>query len=172
MRAIVAIVMGLFSGLLFSVMSGLVFTSTPDVALVSFLLGWLLTAWWIQRDTPSVSKVFARGFLIGSAQWLAMIPAGLIFSGKALAETTAKGSGSGAELAGATAGAGLVSFVTGGVSFAMAIVCLVCFAVAHLMGREMKTEAARPTRPCPLCAELIQPAAIKCRHCGASLLTS
>ena len=99
-----------------------------------------------------------------------MIPVGMVVSGRALTETVAQGSGSGAEIAGATIGAGLVSFITGGVSVAMAVVCLIGFAVSYFMGREMKPEAAIPTRNCPECAELVQEAARKCKHCGADIL--
>jgi hypothetical protein len=51
----------------------------------------------------------------------------------------------------------------------MAIACLVGFAVAHLMGREMRPERPSPTKKCPECAELVQEAARKCKHCGAAL---
>jgi tRNA(Ile2) C34 agmatinyltransferase TiaS len=76
-----------------------------------------------------------------------------------------------AGLAGATLGAGLVSFVTGGVAVAMAVVCLIGFAVAHLMGREMTPEAVGATKRCPECAELVQAAARRCKHCGATFVS-
>ncbi|MGQ4807874.1 hypothetical protein NKDENANG_01239 [Candidatus Entotheonellaceae bacterium PAL068K] len=75
--------------------------------------------------------MFSRGFLLGAAEWLAMIPIG------------------------------------GGVAIEMAAACMLGFAVSYFIGREMKPEAVRPTRTCLECAELIQAAARKCKHCGA-----
>jgi len=70
---------------------------------------------------------------------------------------------------GATIGAGLVSFITGGISIGMVMVCMIGFAVSYFMGREMKPEAATLTRKCPMCAEPVQDAARKCKHCGADI---
>jgi hypothetical protein len=95
----------------------------------------------------------------------------MVLSGKHLSQTVTRG-GSDAEFAGATIGAGVVSFVTGGVAVAMAIACLVGFAVAYLLSREMKPEVGGPTKTCPDCAELIQLAARKCKHCGGVLASA
>ena len=55
----------------------------------------------------------------------------MIFSGKAPTQIVTQGGSTDAEVAGATIGAGLVSFVTGGVSVVMALVCLLAFAVSY-----------------------------------------
>jgi hypothetical protein len=136
--------------------------------LVFFLGGWAGSVVILLRGARTVSRVFTRGFLLGAAEWLAMVPIGIVFSGRHLSQSVARGA-SDAEMAGATIGAGIVSFVTGGVAIAMALLCLVGFAVAYLMGREMKPEGVAPTKRCPECAEFIQEAARKCRHCGVSL---
>ena len=172
MKVIVGIVLGFFSGFLIYMASAMLFTSgVPSGAFVfvTFFGGWVLSTIILVRGARTVSKVFSRGFLLGAAEWLVMIPVGMIFSGKALTETVTQGTSTGAEVAGATIGAGLISFITGGVSIAMALVCLLGFAVSYFIGQEMKPEAPTPTRPCPECAELIQAAARKCKHCGAEI---
>ena len=122
------------------------------------------------RGAKTLSKVFSRGFLLGAAEWLAMIPIGLIFAGKAVSETVTSTGDSDAVAAGAAIGGGLFTFFTGGVSIFMAIVCLIGFAVSYSMGREMRPEASTPIKKCPECAEFVQAEAKKYRYCGANLV--
>lgn len=171
MRILVAIVMGLFSASLIYFGAAMVFaTEGPSTAFVAitFFGGWVLSTFVIFRGARSLSRVFSRGFLLGAAEWLGMIPAGMILSGKAFTESVGQGA-SHAALAGATIGAGLFSAITGGLAIGMALVCLLGFTVSYLMGREMQPEISGPTRACPECAEPIQAAARKCRFCGASV---
>lgn len=170
-KVLVALTMGFFSAFLIYMAAAMLFSEgkpATEFVFVVFFGGWAASMALLLRGARTVSKVFTRGFLLGAAEWLAMIPVGMVFSGKHLSQTIARGA-SDAERAGATVGAGLVSLITGGVAVAMAVACLVGFAVAYLMGREMKPEAIGPTKRCPECAELIQEAARKCKHCGAVL---
>lgn len=169
MKVVVALVMGFFSAFLIYMAAAMVLTAgepSSGFVFVTFFGGWAISVFILLRGAKTVSKVFSRGFLLGAAEWLAIIPVGLIFSSKALTQTVSQTS-TDAERAGAAIGAGLFSFITGGIAIGMAIACLIGFTVSYLIAREMKPESSEPTRKCPECAELIQTAARRCKHCGA-----
>ncbi len=172
MKVIIAIIMGFFSGFLFYMMTGLVFYNNQEPSslfiFVTFCGGWAASIYIMLRGVKTISKVVSRGFLIGAAEWFSMILVGLIFAGKTVSETVNDAGVTDAAVAGAAIGGGIIAFLTGGVSIFMTIVCLIGFAIAYSIGREMKPEANTPTMKCPECAELIQAEARKCRFCGAS----
>lgn len=172
MRIVVGIVMGFFSGVMIYLgVTSLVTSGTPSRALVlvSLLGDWLLSTWLIVQGARTVSKVFSCGFLLGAAEWLAMIPIGIISSGRAVARTVEGGGSADADAAGATMLAGLAALLGSGLAVVMALVCMLGFAISYFIGREMKPEIATPTKSCPECAELILAAARKCKHCGAEI---
>ncbi len=184
MKIFIGLVMGFFSGfLIYVVLAMLVMdpsgTTSTDLSrilfvAVTFLGGWTLSSIVLLHGARSVSKVFSRGFLLGATEWLAMIPAGMIYNGRVVRDSVARGvvRGTGTEAAGARMAVDLISFITGGISILMALVCLLGFAISYFAGKEMKPEAAIPTRRCPECAELIQEAARTCKHCGTEILQS
>jgi hypothetical protein len=179
MRTAVAIAMGLISGLLIYMMAAMLTTDfsaragpSPLFVFVTFVGGWVVSAWLLRRSAGRTSAVFRRGFLLGAGEWLAMALVGILFSGRAVASTTSQIGGSEAGAAGAVIGGGITAALTGGLSLFMAIGCLAGFSVAYFLGREMKDITATPTRKCPDCAEMVQAEARKCRHCGATLVAS
>jgi hypothetical protein len=176
MKRLVAGVMGFFSGLLIYFMAAMLIVTpsaggspSPIFVLVTFLGGWIVSSFLLARGAQTVSGVFRRGFLLGAAEWLTMALVGVVFSGRITSTTIQSGGGSGAATAGAVVGGGIAAALAGGISVFMSVVCLIGFAIAYFMGREMKDTSGTPTRKCPECAEMIQAEARKCRHCGAVL---
>lgn len=174
MKILVALVMGFCSGLMIYFLSAMAFASPSSggsigsiFVFVTFFGGWALSTWLMVKGARSVSKVFARGFLLGAAEWLILIPASMIMAGKVVSTTLDKSPASDAAAAGAALGGGIFTFLTGGLAVAMAVVCLIGFAISYLLGREMKPESATATKKCPECAEMVQAEAKKCRFCGS-----
>ena len=181
MKATVAVLMGLVSGLIIYFAAAMIFadlgsgSTGPSGLFVAMTLigGWALTTWLLLRKVGSTNMVLRRGFLVGAAEWLFMAFAGVIFSGRSVSNSLSDpiAANSGAAQAGAAVGGGIVAAITGGVSVFMAVVCLIGFAIAYFMAREMHDSTTAPKRKCPECAEMIQAEARKCKHCGATLRT-
>lgn len=95
MTVLVAIVMGLLSGLLLHLMTGMLYTdlsgkSEPRVGLwfVVFFVGWALSAVALARGARTVSWVVRRGFLLAAAECMIMASVGTVFSGKAISSAS------------------------------------------------------------------------------------
>lgn len=120
---------------------------------ITFWGGWLLSSYAMMKGVQTTSKVWARGSLIGAAEWVAL-GFSMIFK---------SGMSSGAEMIGASIGAGVIS------GFGI-FVCLVTWFIASRSQAEFQQEIKR--KECPQCGELIAEAAIKCRFCGEKIIHS
>lgn len=146
MKFLVALIAGAMSGFLIYMVSAMLFltdTANPPSWFipVTFLGGWALSTFVLVRGARAASKVVSRAFLLGAAEWFAVIPAGFVLAGKSAAEATTELS-SDAEVAGTVIGAGLITFLTGGVAFVMVFGCLLGYFITFLMTREMKSDKA------------------------------
>lgn len=178
MKVISGLFLGFLSGLLLTFVVALSMgkqAASSSLPVAIFLVGWVISSFAFLRNTVTASKVWARGSLVGAAEWMAMIGATWLAAGNAYNQTMTEvgskvGEHSAAASAGAGLGAGLVGVFGTGLSLSMAIVCLICWFVASRMNKEMKSEAAeRPMIKCPSCAEMVFVEATKCRYCSHEL---
>jgi hypothetical protein len=80
MRALIAIAAGFLSAVLLFLLAGTAIGYTISggasvaVAIAAVLAAWVVSAYFIRRNAATASVVLCRGFLLGAAEWLAMIP--------------------------------------------------------------------------------------------------
>ena len=82
MRTFVAIVLGFLSGVMLllpdgAMLIGVTISTAPSIALAiaALLAGCALSAYLLRRNAATTSVVLCRGFLVGAAEWLLVIPA-------------------------------------------------------------------------------------------------
>jgi hypothetical protein len=130
-RTPAAIVLGLLSGIMLFLLAGTVtdyrISAGPSlaVAFVALLAGWAISAYCIRRNAATTSVVLCRGFLLGAAEWLAVIP---------LARTSADDYPNLPNSVPALIGDALLPWL----AVAMATGCLIAFVLAYFMGRRLK----------------------------------
>src|SRR5262245_56289472 len=129
MKTSIAILMGSCSGLLISIMGSWVFfalnfggSEATFLALGCFVGGWLVSSCFLMLGARTPSKVLARGFLLGAAEWLLMIGGGAI---RASRMDTMDG-------------VGMMVAASAMVSLLMAVLCLIGFAIVHFWRRKME----------------------------------
>lgn len=170
----IAAISGGLSGFLLYMMIVMSIFSTPasiSQASASALIftGWIFSIHILLKGTKQLTKIIARSFLLGAAEWLLLIPVSFLFAGKAVTQAVVNNGESTAHATGAIIGGGLFALLSGGFSISMAVLCLICYAVTHFLFKEMKPDNIEHRIKCPECAELIKAEAKKCRFCGAVL---
>jgi hypothetical protein len=134
MKTYIAILMGSCSGLLIAIMGSWVFfalnfggSDAVILVLSCFVGGWIVSSSFLLIGARTPSKVMARGFLLGGAEWLLMIGGGVIRASRM--ETMD--------------GAGMMVTESAMVSILMVFLCLIGFSIVHFWQRTMEPEQSR-----------------------------
>ncbi len=123
MKRATAVICGLISGLMIYVIFALLFSDgTPSVLffLITYLAGSAFSIWLFLKWAPTVSSVLLRVFLVGAAEWLALIPANLL---------TEMGHG-----------VRWHNLLTASVLNALAFLFLICAAITYFVGRDAREQ--------------------------------
>jgi hypothetical protein len=147
MKTSIAILMGSCSGLLISIMGSWVFFALNFGAyeatfpvLGCFVGGWIISSCFLLLGARTLSKVLARGFQLGAAEWLLMAGGGAI---RASRMETMDGVGM-MIAAGATA------------PLFMVALCLIGFAIVRFWRRKMEQELSTSGNTPPLHSSSLQ----------------
>ena len=131
MKTTIAILMGSCSGLLIAIMGSWVFfalnfggSDATFLALGCFVGGWIVSSCCLLLGARRPSKVLARGFLLGAAEWLLMIGGGAIRASRM--ETMD--------------GVGMLIAASAMAPLLMVVVCLIGFSIVHFWRRKMEPE--------------------------------
>jgi hypothetical protein len=80
MKIFTGLVLGFMSGFMIYMMVAMTTASPQDgpgfFVILTLPLAWIGSTVWLVRNTRNLAPVFRRGFLLGAAEWLAIIPAG------------------------------------------------------------------------------------------------
>jgi hypothetical protein len=99
-------------------------TTSPALFIWAFYFTWAISSLLLVKDARTIFSVFRRGFLLGAAEWLVILLAGVIYISNASGIPSPAPSEAFWGVS-----AGLASF--GKFSFSMMIVCLAGFAIVH-----------------------------------------
>lgn len=182
MRHFAGTICGVLSGFMLYMMAGMVFVDIssgakpPIWTFMMFFLGWVGGHYLTVAKTKGFAKPMSRAFLIGAGQWCMMFIAGLVYTARVVASTTAAGD-SAAARAGSAVGGGILATMSSALSIGMAIFCALGFFLFHFIGKEGKVamQGDEAQKRCPDCAEMVNAKANICRHCKhefASLKTA
>ena len=141
MKTSIAILMGSCSGLLIAIMGSCVifaqnFGGAEATILVigCFVGGWIVSSCFLLIGARTLSKVLARGFLLGAAEWLLMIGEGVIRASRMETMDDAE----------------MMIKASAMVSLLMIVLCLIGFAIVNFWRRKMEPEQSTPGATSPL----------------------
>ena len=130
-RWLVALTAGFMSGfLVYIILALLIFSTTdgpPGWFGGVFLVVAVGSALFIIRGATTVSGVFSRSFLMGSAEWFVVIPVGVFIFSKVAVETE-----------GTFVGAGLTTLLADGIAMVMFVFCLTGYFITVCILREKR----------------------------------
>lgn len=141
MKTSIAILMGSCSGLLIAIMGSCVIfalnfggAEATLLALGCFVGGWIVSSCFLLLGARTLSKVLARGFLLGAAEWLLMIGEGVIRASRMETMDDAE----------------MLVTASAMVSLIMVALCLIGFALVHFWRRKMEPEQSTSGTTSPL----------------------
>jgi hypothetical protein len=170
MRTLLAIGLGLLSGLMIFTMGGLLFVDVPNRTIADESLGliavlcvltWAGTALGLRWRARSVLSVMRRAMWVGAIEWMLMIIPAMRLSGVILAELQERGMFYALDLASSQAMAFAAIYV-GGFCIAGALFCLCAYALLRWLTRSegdkpLPAPAAAQRIRCPKCGEVLKP---------------
>jgi hypothetical protein len=141
MKTSIAILMGSCSGLLIAIMGSCVifalnFGGADATLLVlgCFVGGWIVSSCFLLLGARTLSKVLARGFLLGAAEWLLMIGEGVIRASRMETMDDAE----------------MLVTASAMVSLLMVAFCLIGFALVYFWRLKMEPEQSTSGAASPL----------------------
>ncbi len=149
-RWCLAAIFGLLSGILLYIIAFMLFQPKgapgPLFVLITMGGGWVLSAWFMGNGATSSLQVWRRGFLLGAIEWLIVIPASWIWTGRAVVSTAEKLGNTATGVAGAVLGGGLIAVITGGVALFMLACCGVGYLIVHFVQRSQAAPSPEATQ--------------------------
>ena len=132
MRVLSALLVGLFSGFLIYIISGLVVGPrdvSPLFIMTTFLGGWAFTTYVVLIGASTAPKVWARGGLLGAGEWLLVGFTMFVYSGRTVAESEHPGD----------TGAAVNPIIGIGLAVCMAIPCLIIYFMASRVSNKSRS---------------------------------
>lgn len=143
-----AAILGLLSGFLLYFIAFMLFMPKggpgPMFVLVTLSGGWVLSAWFMGNGAESLLRVLRRGFLLGAIEWLIVIPASWVWTGRAVVSTVEQMAPTVYGRAGAILGGSVIALITGGVAFVMLVLCVIGYLIVYFVQRGRTPAAATP----------------------------
>jgi len=107
----------------------------PLFVLLTLSAGWVVSTYVLGNRAESWLRVLQRAFLLGAAQWLLVIPASWVWTGRAVVSTVEHIGPTATGAVGAILGGGLIALLTGGVALLMLVLCAIGYLIVFFVQR-------------------------------------